>query len=931
MKPPRHVGLRLGALGKSCCLSQHTRQFFCLSHFSRLLLLPAFLLACLLCCPQRGPAQEKVALQQTPAAVKNGRAQFLGPYNPDQKLRLVFALQPPHLQEEEQFLDKLQDRDSPLFHKYLSAEEWNDRFAPSPQAEQAVVDWAASQGLTITQRYPNRLLVDVEATTAIIEKALDVAINRYQDGSTQFYSNDRDPSVPAQFAAIIHSLLGLNSLEVMRTASRTTDGTTYPDYSPGPVYTIGTHLRGDGSRKKLEAAIAVSKNGERPSNPDNPYYWFTPSDIYSPGAYDYQPLANLGHCCNPLNNPGNSPPEASIAIAIWGDFSDADLDGFLTVNPYLAHNVQRYFIDGTPPCCSPETTLDVEWTTATANSFQLSSNTAEVHVYEGVNYQVSTLLDVLNRVLSDGHARVLSMSWGEAELYQVSSQTMDSYHAVFNQMAGQGWSLVAASGDAGATTDCADHLSLSYPASDPDVTAAGGTTLTTSYYGYSTETGWTGGPSGCAQNDGGGGGGCSAYFAAPSYQLTPACGSSSRSVPDMALNADWVNSPQEFFFNASLQGSGGTSIVAPEIAGFYAQENAYLLYLQSIIGNTCGGTLSSPCAPMGNANYYLYGEGGGPEYAPHNPFYDVTSGCNNNDITQEYGLSFYCASTGYDMVTGWGSANMFQLAWSINNYLAGDAAGPSIAMSGPLKNHWYNTYQTIGWTITDATGNGHLPNGVAGYNYYLDSDPGDLYSQPAGSYTYAYFPFYSGPQYPNDTIGAATIGEYYYQEGCHTVIVRAWDNAGQPSVNSYGPVCVDESAPYTYVTLLGTGQYPNYIGPVQVLLTAYDDLSGVASTVYQVDGGAWQTYVAPFNVATPGNHTVSYYSTDLAGNIEQTQSVNFTITSNTTFTLTVSTAGSGGGLISSGDGDIYCGSICSHVYYDGTQVTLTATQPKAPY
>ena len=60
--------------------------------------------------------------------------------------------------------------------------------------------------------------------------------------------------------------------------------------------------------------------------------------------------------------------------------------------------------------------MDVEWTTAMANSFSSSSNTAEIHVYESANNQFSTLLDGLNRILTDGHARVLSMSWGAAEL-----------------------------------------------------------------------------------------------------------------------------------------------------------------------------------------------------------------------------------------------------------------------------------------------------------------------------------------------------------------------------------------------------------------------------------------------------------------------------------------------------------------------------------
>jgi len=882
--------------------------------------LAALLLTGLVLDPEPARAQQSVSLRQTPAAVQNGKAQLLGPYNPSQKLRLVFGLQPPHMQEEEQFLRDLQNKNSPQFHKYLSAEEWNARFAPSAQDEQAVVDWAAGQGFTITQRYANRLLVGVEAPAAVIQIAFGVSVNRYQLAGKEFFSNDRDPSVPSSLAAVIHSLNGLNNLQVAHAASRNPNEVTYPDYSPGPAYQVGTHLQGDGTGKKLSPATGTSKKGDGAPSPNDFYNPYSPADIYGPQAYDYSALANLGHCCNPLDNPGNSPPETSIAIAIWFDFSDNDINNFMAFNG-LAYNVQRYFVDGTPKCCDFEPTLDVEWATATSNSFNSSQNTAEVHVYEGANNHFATLLDAVNRALSDGHARVLSMSWGLAEP-DYFSETIDSFHAVFDQMLGQGWTLVSSSGDGGATADCGNYLSVSYPASDPDVTAAGGTTLAISYYGYNSETGWTGGPEGCSNNDGGSGGGCSDYFTAPPYQGNQACGAGSRSMPDIALNSDWLNEPQLLYFEGSWYATGGTSIASPEIAGFYAQENAYLLYLESIVGNSCGGNLSSPCAPMGNANYYLYDEGLN-QHAPHYPFYDITSGCNNNDITQLYGLNYFCASNGYDMVTGWGSANMLQLAWAINNYLAGDSSGPSVSFSGPMKNHWYNTDQTISWNISDTTGNGHLPNGVAGFTFYWDTDPGDPYSEPGGSSVSN--SFYSGPQYATSSNGSVLLSSAGV--GCHTAIVRAWDNAGQASANSSdGLFCFDNVPPSTVANLTGKGQYPYYDGLVTVALAATDgNGSGVADTMYQLDGGSWHTYQTPLVVAKPGNHTVAYYSTDVAGNIENTDTTGFIITRNSSYLLTVLKSGSASGLVTSGDGDIYCGDVCSHLYYDGTQVTLTAT------
>ena len=45
------------------------------------------------------------------------------------------------------------------------------RFSPSAADEQAVLDWAKSQGLTVTQRFPNRMLVNLEAPVARLEKA----------------------------------------------------------------------------------------------------------------------------------------------------------------------------------------------------------------------------------------------------------------------------------------------------------------------------------------------------------------------------------------------------------------------------------------------------------------------------------------------------------------------------------------------------------------------------------------------------------------------------------------------------------------------------------------------------------------------------------------------------------------------------------------
>lgn len=58
--------------------------------------------------------------------------------------------------------------------------------------------------------------------------------------------------------------------------------------------------------------------------------------------------------------------------------------------------------------------------------------------------------------------------------------------------------------------------------------------------------------------------------------------------------------------------------------------------------------------------------------------------------------------------------------------------------------------------------------------------------------------------------------------------------------------------------------------PFNVTLTCTDDLSGCSFTTYRVDGGAW-TNGTIISITTDGNHTLEYYSVDVAGNAEATK------------------------------------------------------------
>jgi Abnormal spindle-like microcephaly-assoc'd, ASPM-SPD-2-Hydin len=330
-----------------------------------------------------------------------------------------------------------------------------------------------------------------------------------------------------------------------------------------------------------------------------------------------------------------------------------------------------------------------------------------------------------------------------------------------------------------------------------------------------------------------------------------------------------------FYFDNALEPVAGTSDASPMMSGFIAQENAYSLSM----GNACDGTHN--CAPIGEVDYDIYAEGGYNESAPHYPFYDITSGCTSNDITILYGTGAWCAGPGYDLATGWGSFNALQLAWAINweDNLAYSA--PSVAFSGPAKNTWYNSDQVVSWSVNPNSN----PTGIAGFTQGWDSIPSDPFLDSDRNDSNSFF---SGPQYPNATLGcldltgASCAGSV--SQGCHTVHVRAWSNQGSTSGDvTYGPICYDTIVPLTKATLSGAligGT--TYKSAVTVTLTASDPGypstgSGVAETYYALNGGSYQVYGSPFAVSHAGSYTVHYLSFDKAGNEEAVQTISFTI------------------------------------------------------
>src|SRR5581483_876877 len=126
-----------------------------------------------------------------------------------------------HLQptaSEESDLTKLlrdqQDPSSPNFHKWLTPEQYGERFGASDSDIQQIVGWLESQGLTVTDVARGRNRITVTGTAEKIGAAFGTEIHQYKVDGVTHYANATDPAIPAALSGLVTSVTGLHDFRL---------------------------------------------------------------------------------------------------------------------------------------------------------------------------------------------------------------------------------------------------------------------------------------------------------------------------------------------------------------------------------------------------------------------------------------------------------------------------------------------------------------------------------------------------------------------------------------------------------------------------------------------------------------------------------------------------------------------------------------------
>ncbi|TFD20913.1 PxKF domain-containing protein [Cryobacterium sp. TMT4-10] len=202
------------------------------------------------------------------------------------------------------------------------------------------------------------------------------------------------------------------------------------------------------------------------------------------------------------------------------------------------------------------------------------------------------------------------------------------------------------------------------------------------------------------------------------------------------------------------------------------------------------------------------------------------------------------------------------MSYTANDELSGVAGTPANVVLSE------GSEQSAFATVTDAAGNSNSA-GVTGIN--IDKTPPVLTAEySAGAWntddvtvTWTCTDALSGPAgQPNNT---SVTGEGINLSST----ASCSDVAGNVTTKTVTGIKIDRSAPATVADVpdpLASGWYGD---AVLVTLTGSDNLSDVVATSYTVDGGAVQAYTEAFSLDSTGEHTVLFWSTDGAGNVEK--------------------------------------------------------------
>ena len=462
---------------------------------------------------------------------------FVGPAQATSVVHFDVMLPLRNKEKLETLLAAQQDPASPQYHRWLTPAQFGAQFGPDRSTVHRIATELQARGFVVEKEMTRS--IRVTGTADQVTKTFRAHLKSAKDANgTLHILTDEALIPPADMAAAGAKVLSFS-----------------PHVAHIQSHIVAGPLTGDA----LQA-------GTQNRYGDTGAYWFDDlKEAYAyPSALDQ---VSVGGAATPLNGTG-----ATIAAIMSSDVWDGDIQAVFvhenwtkvskTPRPQLAG---RYYVNGGaqwPNDATAEASLDTQEEITGAPG-------AKVVLIDIPDLSDGSIMAGYVDAEEYGVAQVISASFGQCErdYFPELNEGVDyrdilvAYHELFEQGNSQGITFLASSGDnAGLICPTKSYLEggvshytpgVSTPASDPNVTAVGGTNVVTSYVQgtldsvYAGENAWDdpevpGDPYGTGgllkKAAWGAGGGYSDMWPAPAYQDMVNTGShTQRAVPDIGM------------------------------------------------------------------------------------------------------------------------------------------------------------------------------------------------------------------------------------------------------------------------------------------------------------------------------------------------------------------------------------------------------------
>jgi subtilase family serine protease len=108
-------------------------------------------------------------------------------------------------------VDDQQNPKSPSYHAWLKPEQYGEQFGVATQDVQKITQWLVSHGFSVEAPIAGHNLIIFSGTHAQLKAAFHTSLHRYKVHGESYFANASDPQIPAALASVVTGFSSLNN------------------------------------------------------------------------------------------------------------------------------------------------------------------------------------------------------------------------------------------------------------------------------------------------------------------------------------------------------------------------------------------------------------------------------------------------------------------------------------------------------------------------------------------------------------------------------------------------------------------------------------------------------------------------------------------------------------------------------------------------